>query len=153
MNRSAPPSTVIPVVRYADVVAATRWLCDAFGFTPRLLIADHRAQLNVGDGGAVIVGDGGTDHACTCGVMVRVPDVDAHHAHAVRRGATVVTPPEDYPYGERQYMVEDFAGHRWTFTQTIADVAPEDWGGTTPSRGGHIAVGPSGSGTRSASGR
>jgi hypothetical protein len=37
--------------------------------------------------------------------------------------------PADYPYGERQYSVEDFAGHRWTFTQSIADVAPEEWGG------------------------
>jgi hypothetical protein len=24
--------------------------------------------------------------------------------------------------------VEDLAGHRWTFSETIADVAPEDWG-------------------------
>jgi hypothetical protein len=36
-----------------------------------------------------------------------------------------------YPYGERQYTAEDLAGHRWTFTQAIADVAPEDWGGTS----------------------
>jgi uncharacterized glyoxalase superfamily protein PhnB len=133
MNRSAPPNTVIPIVRYPDVVAATHWLCDAFGFTPRVLIADHRAQLNVGTDGAVIVGDGGADvSACRCGVMVRVNDIDAHFEHAVRNGAVMVYPPEDYPYGERQYMVEDFAGHRWTFTQTISDVAPEDWGGTTP---------------------
>ena len=33
-------------------------------------------------------------------------------------------------YGERQYNAEDFAGHRWDFTQTIADVDPKDWGGT-----------------------
>jgi hypothetical protein len=25
---------------------------------------------------------------------------------------------------------QDFAGHRWTFTQTIADIAPEQWGGS-----------------------
>ena len=35
----------------------------------------------------------------------------------------------DHPYGERQYNALDFAGHRWTFTQSIADVAPETWGG------------------------
>jgi len=28
---------------------------------------------------------------------------------------------------------EDLAGHRRTFSQTIADVAPEDWGGTSRS--------------------
>jgi hypothetical protein len=34
------------------------------------------------------------------------------------------------PFGERVYTVEDLAGHRWTFSQSIADVAPEQWGAT-----------------------
>jgi hypothetical protein len=29
------------------------------------------------------------------------------------------------------YTVEDLGGHRWTLCQSIADVAPEDWGGTS----------------------
>jgi uncharacterized glyoxalase superfamily protein PhnB len=43
----------------------------------------------------------------------------------------ILRPPTDYPYGERQYTVEDFAGHTWTFSQSIADVSPETWGGTS----------------------
>jgi hypothetical protein len=27
----------------------------------------------------------------------------------------------------------DLAGHEWTFSQTLADVAPEEWGGQTVS--------------------
>jgi hypothetical protein len=27
--------------------------------------------------------------------------------------------------------LEDLAGHRWQFTQTLRDVAPEEWGGVT----------------------
>jgi uncharacterized glyoxalase superfamily protein PhnB len=61
--------------------------------------------------------------------MVRVEDVDAHCARARAHGAQVLAEPTDHPYGERQYEVADLAGHRWTFTQTTADVAPEDWGG------------------------
>jgi hypothetical protein len=34
-------------------------------------------------------------------------------------------------YGERQYNAEDFYGHRWDFTETIVDVEPESWGGTS----------------------
>jgi uncharacterized glyoxalase superfamily protein PhnB len=64
-------------------------------------------------------------------VMVKVDDVDAHHDHAARHGARILSPPADYPYGERQYSAEDLAGHHWTFTQAIADLTPEDWGGTT----------------------
>ena len=64
-------------------------------------------------------------------VMVRVDDVDAHHKRASERGVRILGPPTDYPYGERQYTAEDPGGHRWTFSQTIADVAPEVWGGTS----------------------
>jgi uncharacterized glyoxalase superfamily protein PhnB len=39
--------------------------------------------------------------------------------------------PTDFEYGERQYGAEDPFGHQWTFTQTLNDVAPEDWGGKT----------------------
>jgi hypothetical protein len=38
-------------------------------------------------------------------------------------------PPRDQPYGDRQYVAEDLGGHHWSFSQSIADVAPEDWGG------------------------
>jgi uncharacterized glyoxalase superfamily protein PhnB len=61
--------------------------------------------------------------------MVRVSDVDGHSERSSRHGARILQPPADYPYGERQYTVEDPGGHRWTFSQTIADVAPEEWGG------------------------
>ena len=37
--------------------------------------------------------------------------------------------PTDFPYGERQYTAQDPAGHQWTFSQTLADVAPSEWGG------------------------
>ena len=28
-------------------------------------------------------------------------------------------------------ILEDIGGHRWELTQTVRDVAPEEWGGTT----------------------
>ena len=31
-NRSVPASSVVPVLVYPDVPAASEWLCDAFGF-------------------------------------------------------------------------------------------------------------------------
>jgi uncharacterized glyoxalase superfamily protein PhnB len=132
-NRSVPAATVIPVLGYADVGQASAWLCDAFGFRERLRIGDHRIQLVFGDG-AVIVTDGGPAASPPVGpghsVLVRVEDVDRHHERAVERGAHILRPPADYPYGERQYTAEDPGGYRWTFSQSIADVAPETWGGT-----------------------
>jgi uncharacterized glyoxalase superfamily protein PhnB len=62
--------------------------------------------------------------------MVRVENVDHHHAHVIQRGARVLLPPADHPYGERQYRVEDFAGHQWTFSQSVADADPKELGFT-----------------------
>jgi uncharacterized glyoxalase superfamily protein PhnB len=134
-NRSIPAATVIPVLVYPDVRAAVAWLEAAFGFVERVRIGvDHRAQLSFGDG-AVIVADthgdrqppraGGVTHS----VIVRVEDVDAHYERVLGVGAHIVAEPTDLPFGERQYTAADLAGHQWTFSQTLADVAPEDWGG------------------------
>jgi uncharacterized glyoxalase superfamily protein PhnB len=129
-NRSVPPCTVIPVLSYPDVGVAADWLCKTFGFTVRLRIGDHRIQLNAGDG-CLIVAEGSVPVDSAHLIMVRVPDANSHHQRVRQHGARILNPPTDYPYGERQYNVQDFAGHRWTFTQSIADVAPEQWGGTS----------------------
>jgi uncharacterized glyoxalase superfamily protein PhnB len=130
-NRSIPAVQVIPELAYEDVAAASDWLCAAFGFEERLRIADHRVQLVFGDG-AVVATDGGGGRAAAegHGVLVRVEDVNAHHARAVENGARILRPPTDYPFGERQYSAADLGGHRWTFSQSIADVDPASWGAT-----------------------
>ena len=128
-NRSMPPSTVIPVLAYDDVAEAIGWLGEAFGFTERWRASSHRAQLAVGDGAVAVTERGGESSASS--VMVRVEDLDAHHARAREHGARILQPPTEFPYGEKQYTAEDIGGHRWTFSQSVADVAPEDWGGTS----------------------
>src|SRR5258705_5823881 len=129
MNRSMPPSSVItPELPYPDVREAVDWLRRSFGFVERLRVGDHRAQLLFGQGSVIVTGQGG--HPGASSVLVRVDDVDNHYEHAKQVGARILSPPVDYPYGERQYRVEDLAGHRWTFSQTIADIDPKTWGGT-----------------------
>ena len=132
-NRSIPAAVVIPELAYRDVGEAVAWLCGALGLTERLRIGAHRAQLTVPGGGALIVTDGGSapvgDGFGCHRVMVRVADVDAHHRRAVASGARILSPPTDYPFGERQYSLADPAGHRWVFSQSIADVDPAAWGG------------------------
>ncbi len=139
-NRSMPACTVIPVLTYPDVGAAIAWLTRTFGFTERWRAGEHRAQLAVGEGAVVVTGDPDPGAAndgeprpprAVAHVMIRVDDVDGHHRRARQHGAEIQGDPADYPYGERQYDVVDPAGHRWSFSQSIADVAPEEWGGTS----------------------
>jgi uncharacterized glyoxalase superfamily protein PhnB len=138
-NRSIPAATVIPVLIYPDVREAVAWLAAAFGFVERVRIGEnHRAQLQFGDG-AVIVGDVRHDRRpprpgeVTHSVTVRVENARAHCERARAHGAVILMEPTDFEYGERQYTAQDTAGHQWTFSETLADVAPEEWGGETVS--------------------
>jgi uncharacterized glyoxalase superfamily protein PhnB len=127
-NRSVPSAQVIPELPYADVGAASDWLCEAFGFKERLRIGDHRAQLVFGEGAVIAIERG--DEASTSSVLMRVENADSHHERAASHGARILRPPTDYPYGERQYTAEDLGGHVWTFSESIADIDPASWGGT-----------------------
>jgi uncharacterized glyoxalase superfamily protein PhnB len=142
-NRSIPAATVIPVLTYPDVREAVAWLSAAFGFVERVRIGeDHRAQLRFGDGALIVADTGGDRHPPRAGeithaVMVRVDDARAHCEKARVHGARILMEPTDFEYGERQYRAEDPAGHQWTFSETLADIAPEEWGGQSVGSPGH----------------
>jgi uncharacterized glyoxalase superfamily protein PhnB len=133
-NRSVPPATVVPVLFYPDVRVAVAWLGTAFGFAERTRIGEsHRAQMSIGADGAVIVAERrgekpAQDDGVTHLIRVRVEDVSAQFERARAHGARVLESPTDREYGERDCTMEDVAGHRWQFAETVRDVAPEDYG-------------------------
>ena len=96
------------------------------------------AEFALGDGAVMLGSPGGefrpprTDDVSRY-ILVRVDDVDRHCAHARQRGARILKPLAEMPFGERQYTVEDPWGNRWTFSQSIADVDPAAWGARVPS--------------------
>lgn len=136
-NRSAPLGPVIPVLAYPDVSAAVGWLVNVLGFVERVRIGPgHRAQLSFGEG-SLIVADVGHGRSAPAGedssqsVMLRVDDVAELCDRVREHGGEIVLEPRDFAYGERQCTFRDPAGHRWTLTQSLSDVAPEEWGGVT----------------------
>ncbi len=130
-NRSIPAATVIPELAYDDVAKASDWLCEAFGFTERLRMGNHRAQLVYGGGAVIVIARGmSADPVYDHRVLMRVEDAKSHFERAKAAGARILREPEDHPFGERQYTCEDPGGHVWTFSQSIADVDPASWGAT-----------------------
>lgn len=129
-NRSVPPCPVIPVLIYPDPSAAAEWLSKAFGFTVRLRIANHRIQMRAGEG-CFTIAEGDVKPNRSCITQVRIENTLAHCERARRNGAVILTEPKDHVYGERQYNAQDFNGHYWDFTETLADVEPESWGGVS----------------------
>lgn len=133
-NRSIPSATTVPVLTVADVRAAVAWLSEAFGFTERLRIGQgHRSQLEIPGGGAVILAEVRPDTrtptpgSAAHSVLVRVTDAQSHFERSRDAGARILMEPTDFDYGERQYGAEDPFGHRWTFSETLADVDPAQW--------------------------
>jgi uncharacterized glyoxalase superfamily protein PhnB len=129
-NRSIPPCPVIPVLCYPDPSQAAEWMARAFGFSLRVRIASHRIQMHAGPG-CFTIAHGAVAPNRSCIIQVRVEDASTHCEHARSEGATIVAAPTDHVYGEQQYTAEDFYGHTWSFTETIADVNPESWGGVS----------------------
>lgn len=138
-NRSAPHARVTPVLTVADVRSAVAWYEEVFGFVEHVRIGEgHRAQLGLPDGppAEVVVAEvrpgrrtpqEGRSHQ----VMLKVADVAEVVAIAVARGAQLVDEIHDWEYGERQAAINAPFGHQWVLNQTLTDVAPEQWGGTT----------------------
>jgi uncharacterized glyoxalase superfamily protein PhnB len=137
---------VTPMLAYEDGAGAIDWLVKAFGFEERARHTDDdgtvvHAELAIEGGGLIMLATPTPDYVSPKrlreisaearkmaevpyvidGVLVDVDDVDAHFARAREAGATILSEPEDVPdFGVRHYRVEDPEGHRWMFSQALA---------------------------------
>ncbi|MGI8593444.1 MAG: VOC family protein [Solirubrobacteraceae bacterium] len=141
---------VMPSLRYEDVGAALQWLGDVFGLIEHLRwtgadgVVRH-AEMRIEGAHVELSGAseeypspkalGGVSHS----IVVLVDDVDAHYEHARERGATIVSEPEDKPWGLRQYTAQDLEGHRWELSQFVRHAPPEEWGAELTGSGGSSA--------------
>lgn len=135
-NRSAPWSLLTPVLAVDDVRAAVAWYVEVFGLVEHVRIGEsHRSQLGVdGERAELVVREYRDGEARDLGghqVMVKVENLQTTLDAARRAGAQAAEEPHDHAYGERQASLVDPFGHRWVLTQTLRDVDPQEWGGTT----------------------
>jgi uncharacterized glyoxalase superfamily protein PhnB len=123
-----PGEQVIPLLVYRDIQAAHDFLVEAFGFEAGGV---HGPADGPAVHGEVRFGSTTiwlhrvtTEHALAspqtvdmagAGLVVIVPDVDAHFTRAHAAGARIDQPPTDQPYGQREYGARDPEGHRWWF--------------------------------------
>jgi uncharacterized glyoxalase superfamily protein PhnB len=122
---------VTPGLYYDDPKAALEWLEKAFGFKTRLAVTDGEgnvihAETTCGDGVIQVSPTGdlrksprALGGACTQGVCVYVPDVDALYARARAAGAPLWIDISDRDYGDRGFGVLDCEGHTWWFASRV----------------------------------
>ena len=129
-------------VHYDDPHAAIDWLCKAFGFEVRIKVEGedgtiHHSELTFGEALVMVSGTNGTEPwqkfyrspkslggFMTQALALFVDDVDAHHAQAIRAGASIVREVSTNDYGaeywsDRSYGVLDPEGHLWWFMQRM----------------------------------
>ena len=137
---------LIPLLVYEDIQAAHDFLVNAFGFasggvdrSPTGQVV--HAEVRVG-GSPIWLHRVAPEHKLDStlrvdmaggGLVVFVPDVDAHCARARAAGALIDSAPTDQPYGQREYGARDREHQRWWFA--------------TPSTGGSDGEGTSQAGT------
>lgn len=113
-------STSVPVLPVSDLVRSLAWY-ERLGFEVRATF----------DGYAILGFDGAELHLnempdlapaseSVSGAYLRVADADAVHARWSAMGAPTIAPPEDQPYGIREFATEDLDGNLWRVGAPLA---------------------------------
>jgi len=132
------PKGLSSAVSYVDPKAAFRWLEDAFGFEPLMVILDENdniahSEMMYGDSVVMIGTEWSDDHRSPKNLggkntqtvhvqLARGEDIDARKA-----GAEILQAPNTQFYGDRTYRARDPEGHIWTFGVTVEEKSPEAW--------------------------
>ena len=126
---------------YKDPKAAFKWLEEAFGFEPLMVILDNEGNLAHSEmtfgNSVVMIGTEWTekhrspksvDGVNTQTVHVQLEeDIDAHCERARKAGAQIMAEPQTQFYGDRTYRATDPEGHIWSFGQTVQRMQSADW--------------------------
>jgi uncharacterized glyoxalase superfamily protein PhnB len=127
---------VQPVLPVADAARAARYFCDVLGFELDFIAGEPpsyaRVKMGVRQKGEAGWGDpvylrlwqcGGQDARTWRGeIVIHVGhDIDGLHAAYVRRGVTIVEPPQSQPWGLREFAVREPDGHVLRFCGYLTD--------------------------------
>jgi uncharacterized glyoxalase superfamily protein PhnB len=125
-------TSLIPALRYRDVVQAIEWLCAAFGFEKRHVVTAEDGGIvyaHLTLGGAMVlvrsIGESALDRvmkqpdeiggAETQSCYLVVTDADVHCRRAKAAGADILLDVDDDDHGGRGYTCRDPEGHVWSF--------------------------------------
>jgi uncharacterized glyoxalase superfamily protein PhnB len=116
-------TTVTFVLAVRDLALSTAWYIDKLGFTEDFsvdgwsFLSRDECHLRLGHCPDARPASEGGDHSWFG--YLHVDDAQALHAEVQARGATVVQPIEDKPWGFREFTVQTPDGHRLVFGQDL----------------------------------
>ena len=132
---------VSPYLAVDGAQAAIEFYKTVFGATERMTMPGPdgklgHAEIQIGDSVVIVddeVPERGTKAPPPGGLagspsslFIYVEKVNEVVARAVELGATLVRPPQDQFYGDRDGHIIDPFGHGWTIATHVEDVAPQE---------------------------
>ena len=121
---TGPAPIAVPVLPVSDLVRSTAWY-QRLGFEVRAefagyaIVAFQGAELHLNE-----LPDAPPATESRSGAYLRVTDADAVFAHWTAMGAPTIAPPEDQPYGIREFATEDLDGNLWRVGSPLVVEAP-----------------------------
>ena len=115
---------VTPCLVVQGAAKALEFYAEVFQATERMRFPgpDGRiahAEIQIGDSVVILAGSPSS-------LFLYVENVDEVIARAVALGATLVRPPQDQFYGDRDGHIIDPFGHGWTIATHVEDVEPQE---------------------------
>lgn len=146
MDNSEPRPSISSALSYKDPKGALRWLEQAFGFEPSMVILGPNdelvhSEMRFGDGTIMVGSEWSPMHKSPANIgglntqTVHVQlneDVDGHCERARKAGATIAMEPTTQFYGDRTYRAVDPEGHIWSFGQTVQRMTSAEWDAGMP---------------------
>ena len=112
---------IIPELQVPDVVTALQWYRDVLGY--RIEGQTENVFGSVLRGRANIYLRQSDELRQTTYYWVFVDEVDELCQSFRERGATILEPPADKPWGYRQFTLEDLNGYRFYYFRFLEDAA------------------------------
>ncbi len=136
---SNPEPTVSFSLTVKDAAQALDFYTTAFGAKElfRMPAPDGsvaHAEFIIGNTRIYISGEAEEWHAyampentmASCLFSIATEDCDAAHERATQAGAESLSPPVDQFWGARSSIIKDPYGYRWSFSQMIEELSPEE---------------------------
>lgn len=114
-------SSVYPTLAVPDVETACNWYVERLGFSIRFLWNDPPTH------GAVLLDQAclhfwqGTPQLSENWLYFDISDLDEMYNRAVVNCVIVTKPPENYPWGMREFNAEDLNGYKIRFGQHLGE--------------------------------
>jgi catechol 2,3-dioxygenase-like lactoylglutathione lyase family enzyme len=113
-----------PALAVSDVLAAADFYTKKLGFSLGFTWGDPPTMAGMNLGGVQVFLEKGTPSPNGCSVYFVVGDADELHEFQHANGVPVVEPPEDRPWGLRDYTARDLDGYALTFGYRVYNAGP-----------------------------